>query len=371
MTLRTKKDRQLKDAGSVLAERQSQRIPLPDNSIFVLGPQTNGQWLHGIRPDKRDLREKTVDEKASSGERISITFRNIGTFMDKNTRKIWGQGAISKYRLTAGTVATNSNSETEAMIEAFGKENLQGGFKWDAEYGKGFNVINLVSNVTEVDLCRDKIANLRVLLSILERDVECKMNRNKMSEKSTSGNRPNTMFALSDNENPVLRDIDEGSSEIIGDLAILFYLDNFYPVRPSTEVTANQMHRLTSQVFSRVTQANEILFLWQEMRGNSMTASTRGSHSLRRRDSNTPGDVEKNRVEEFYGELEIWEEYAEETEYIGGDLYATVDCAFWPVLDDIVAHWEGWSEQKYPDLAAYHRKVAGMENVQKALAQIR
>ncbi|MCJ1475181.1 hypothetical protein MMC13_003841 [Lambiella insularis] len=370
MTLRTKRDRHSRHADSAPTERQSQRIPLPHSSIFILGPQTNRRWLHGIRPDKRDPREKSLDEKASSGERISITFRNIGTFTDKSARKIWGQGALSKHRVTARTVTTRDSSEMEAMIEAFGKENQQADFEWDKEYGDGFNVINLRSGVPELDLCQDKIANLRVLLSILERGVQCKVNRIRPSGSSTSGDRPRTMFALSGSENPVLRDIDEGSSEIVGDLAVLFYLDNFYPIRPSTEVSARQLHRLTSQVFSRVTQANEILFLWQELRGDSLTASTRSSHSLRRRNSNTPGKVEKSAVEEFEGELEIWEEYAEETEYVGGDFYATVDCAFWPVLNDIVTHWERWSEKKYPDLAAYHRKVAGMESVQKAVVQI-
>ncbi|MCJ1385659.1 hypothetical protein MMC17_008782 [Xylographa soralifera] len=365
MVLRTKRDRHSKNGGATPG-RQIQRIPMPHNSIFVLGSRTNRRWLHGIRPDKRDAKEKSEEEKASNGERISITFRNIATFTDKYNRKIWGQGAVSKYSITAGTVSTNNSTEMDAMIEAFGKENQQSDFNWEAEYGEGFNAVNLVSDVAQVYLCQDRIANLRVLLSILERDVRCEVSRTMLPE----GLRFASDLELLKKERPTFRDNDEGSSEVVGCLAILFYLDKFYPMTSSVSVTSRQLHRLNTQVFSRVTQANEILFLWQELQGALLTASTQGSHSLRRRHSNTPGKREKSAVEEFEGELEIWEEYAEETDYVGGDFYAIVDCAFWPVLHDIVQHWDGWSEQKYPDLAAYYRKVKGMRSVQQALAQV-
>ncbi|MCJ1391252.1 hypothetical protein MMC18_004115 [Xylographa bjoerkii] len=366
MALRTKRDRPSKTGGATPGGRQLQRIPLPHNSIFVLGSRTNRRWLHGIRPDKRNAREKSEEEKASDGERISITFRNIATYTDKHNCKIWGQGAVSKYSITAGAVSTNNSTEMDAMIEAFGKENQQSDFKWDAEYGEGFNAINLVSEIPQVYLCRDRIANLRVLLSILDRDIRCDVSRTMLPE----GLRIAPDIELLKQERPTFRDNDEGSSEVVGCLAILFYLDKFYPMMPSVSVTSRQLHRLNSQVFSRVTQANEILFLWQELQGSMLTASTQSSHSLRRRHSNTPGKREKSSVEEFEGELEIWEEYAEETDYVGGDFYAIVDCAFWPVLHDIVQHWDGWSEQKYPDLAAYYRKVKGMKSVQQALVQI-
>ncbi|MCJ1322218.1 hypothetical protein MMC15_007565 [Xylographa vitiligo] len=366
MVLRTKRDQHLKNGGATPGGRQVQRIPLPHNSVFVLGPRTNRRWLHGIRPDKRDAREKSEEEKASNGERISITFRNIATFTDKSNRKIWGQGAVSKYRITAGTVSTNNSTEMDAMIEAFGKENQQSDFHWEAEYGEGFNAVNLVSEVAQVYLCQDRIANLRVLLSVLDRDVRCEVSRTMLPE----GLRGASDIELLKKERPTFRDNDEGSSEVVGCLAILFYLDKFYPMTPSVSVTSRQLHRLNTQVFSRVTQANEILFLWQELQGALLTASTQGSHSLRRRHSNTPGKREKSAAEEFEGELEIWEEYAEETDYVGGDFYAIVDCAFWPVLHDIVQRWDGWSEQKFPDLAAYYRKVLGMKSVQQALKQI-
>lgn len=372
MTLRTKKSRGANTTEPTATIRQSQRIPLPHNSIFVLGPQTNSRWLHGIRADKRQLSEKSAEEKAFNGERISITFRHIGTFTDERTRKIWGQGAVSKNRATAGEVSTSNSAEMDSMIIAFGKENQQNNFDWDAEYGGGFDVVNLVSKITKFHLCSDNIANLRVMLSLFEGDVPCEMIRSPPPDTSIRKHnlKPKTVFAPSADESPTFRDIDEGSSEITGDLAILYYLGKFYPITPSGEISERQLHRLTAEAFGRMNQANEILSLWQELQGASMTASTRGSHALRRLNSSGQGVTEIDPLEAFQAELEIWEEYAEETDYIGGDFYAIVDCAFWPVLHDIVEKWDGWSETRYPDLAAYHENVARMTSVQKALAQI-
>lgn len=145
MTLRTKKSAMLKGANDVAQQRPLHRIPLPHNSVFSLGPATNRRWLHGIRPDKRLITEKTTDERAYDGERISLTFRLIGTFTDSARMKIWGQGARSKKREDAGDVLTEIK-EMEAMVMAFGKENQKSDFDWDAEYGRGFDALNLEQN---------------------------------------------------------------------------------------------------------------------------------------------------------------------------------------------------------------------------------
>lgn len=148
MTLRTKKPKKT-TSNAVDAEdsRQTQRIPLPHNSAFVMGPQTNAHWLHGLRADKRLEQQKGVEEKSHRGERISITFRYIGTFMNERQRNIWGQGAKGKTKATAGNIPDGDVAQMEAMIYAFGKENQRPDFDWDAEYGRGFDVVDLVENM--------------------------------------------------------------------------------------------------------------------------------------------------------------------------------------------------------------------------------
>nr|GAT42606.1 predicted protein [Mycena chlorophos] len=130
--------------------RPTQRIPLPHNSLFVLGPQTNTSWLHGIPTDKRPLSTKSPEESFMGGERISLTFRHIGTFLtqegtETQPQKIFGQGATGKRRAEAKPVLRGEDVSV-GMREAFGRENQLSGDEWDWErwYGQGFDVVHLV-----------------------------------------------------------------------------------------------------------------------------------------------------------------------------------------------------------------------------------
>lgn len=146
MTLRTKKSSTTND--EIENGRSSQRVPLPHNSMFVLGLATNQNWLHSIRADKRPVSIKSPAETAFDGERISLTFRHIGTFIDLEKKQIWGQGARSKTQNEAHEILDGSKSEAEGelMIRAFGQENHRSvDWKWDEWYGTGFDVVNVVT----------------------------------------------------------------------------------------------------------------------------------------------------------------------------------------------------------------------------------
>ncbi|KAF9467532.1 hypothetical protein BDZ94DRAFT_1248363 [Collybia nuda] len=145
MTLRIKKDRgatapATENEHQLSPFRPSQRIPLPHNSMFVLGPETNAKWLHGINHDKRPLQMKADEEQYQGGERISLTFRHIGTFLSPDEVWIWGQGATGKTKETARKVS--HGSEVGALIRAFGEENQRSDFDWDMNYGGGFDVLH-------------------------------------------------------------------------------------------------------------------------------------------------------------------------------------------------------------------------------------
>ena len=171
--------------------RKSQRIPLPHNSLFILGPETNRKWTHGIKPDKRLETLKSDEEigEEFDGGRISLTFRWIGTFLspspspsprlsertssDNNSEivgysestcgkddgdrdesiamdeekgrgmVIWGQGATGKTRKEA-QVVVNGGEEAASLLRAFGEENHSPSFDWDSAYGGGFDVLHLI-----------------------------------------------------------------------------------------------------------------------------------------------------------------------------------------------------------------------------------
>jgi len=83
-----------------------QRVALMHNSLFVLGWETNLKWTHEIRRDRRRMELRRADEQREGGHRISLTFRNVATFMRPDGRA-FGQGAVHK-----------SEAELDAAISA-------------------------------------------------------------------------------------------------------------------------------------------------------------------------------------------------------------------------------------------------------------
>ena len=92
------------------------RVDLPPNSMFVLSPYTNAQFTHAILPvdvveeeHKHNRRvsfckgvpvsnEEEVGIAECSVERgggISLTFRDVRTFLDGSTQRLFGQGVLS------------------------------------------------------------------------------------------------------------------------------------------------------------------------------------------------------------------------------------------------------------------------------------
>ena len=364
MTLRTKKSKHGTDSSMT---RQTQRVRMPHNSIFVLGPQTNREWLHGVRADKRPATEKTDDEKAFEGERISITFRQIGTFMNKKEKTIWGSGAKSKSRQTASKISTKDNAQMEAMIIAFGRENHNADFDWDVDYGSGFDVIDLVDEQAKLTLCNDPVANLRVRLSLCEKSISyvcTQQDKPALPAPEDFKTRFHPwMHGLSNSENPILRDVDGEAISIEGDIAIIFYLEKNYPSPAIQEVTVTQPDRATGLVYSRIAKANDLLFLWREMQDSQKRRPSPTHRFILER----PMTPNISLIEEFHNNLRTWEALAGAAECITGDHWTIIDCAFWPVLNQIIEQSGELSRDRYPNLLVYHQRGTEIECVKAIL----
>lgn len=126
-------------------QRESERIVLPHNSLCKVSLETNSHWLHAIKADRRLDFEKSVDELSHDSQRISLTFRDIKTFLNPEMTHIWGQGATSKAIETASPVINGPSEEGEAMIKAFSIENQTSGSDWSAIYGAGFDVLHMTN----------------------------------------------------------------------------------------------------------------------------------------------------------------------------------------------------------------------------------
>ncbi|KAL4895310.1 hypothetical protein BDV59DRAFT_153184 [Aspergillus ambiguus] len=322
MTLRTKG----KDSEEGDASRLTQRIPMPHESMFVLGEKTNMRWLHGIRPDKRPASEKTVEERAYNGERISLTFRHIGTFLDSTGSTIWGQGAVSKQQQNANAVIHGDPAETERMIRAFGEENRSSDFNWDAVYGDGFDVVNFVTAMTiKVVLGLEPVANLRVLLSLAENCLRYEII--PPTDRGTAQKRSDTL--------PLY--IEPNGTEVAGDINIMNHLVQHFPA-------ASRPGAPPLQGGAQIAEIDELLQEWREHQ--------------ERRDRGVPDA------------FETWEDALEEQCYLGGASLSIDDCALWPVLREIVQERGSLSGKIYPNLSQYYQRVSNRVIVKKTLEEL-
>ena len=370
MTLRTKKSSNTQtgsespmrtDSPSV---RNTQRISMPDNSIFILGPQTNREWLHGVRADKRPFQEKTEQEKAYDGERISITFRQIGTFMNQNAQTIWGTGARNKSRSKAGKIV-NDPSQMEAMIIAFGKENHQADFDWDAGYGQGFDAVNLnmAKGPAKLVLSSDSVANFRVQILLEELSINYEVIEQEASQRKEKVEKP-FVHGLTNTYSPILSGVGSTSTPIEGDLRILIHLEKHHQ---SSSPSAESQKYTNAQLYSCIAQANELLYIWYELCKNLEDGSHSFSPTARYNIENKrpPTPVVSLR-EELLENLKGWEEELRKSRYpfMAGDYWSIIDCALWPVFNSIL-NGIVVPKDKYPKLFAYHNSARERPSVQK------
>jgi alkylated DNA repair dioxygenase AlkB/glutathione S-transferase len=310
MVFRTKKPRKTNETvNSVPAQpREAIRTPLPHNSMVKMGLVTNMRWLHSIRQDKRLISEKTSEELVYGGGRISLTFRMIGTFLDKDQEKIWGQGAVAKTKEEAHTVINGTTHEAEKMVWAFGTENHSSEFDWDATYGAGFDVLHMSSS-PKLFLSGDPVADLRVKLMLAEYGIT--WTEGKVSPPfNWKGGSPSEDAPAVPEIFPVkFIDSDLSKSTVAGDLAILHYLDAVYG--PLANNKAKSQTELAKQ-YTRIYQSGDLLKLWK---------------------------AEPFSVKPFRRELEMWEIFAKEAFYIAGPTVSLADYALWPVLAHIQTEW--------------------------------
>jgi hypothetical protein len=142
-------------------DRVYQKITLPHNSVFVLGWQTNRDYLHSIRQDKRQASLKRADECLQNEARISLTFRLISSFIEPSSGKITGQGALQRERWAdrgkGGEGEPSEEEQSVRMLTAFSNENRLSRFDWEAEYGCGFSIVNFSFLNRQTDVARGEM----------------------------------------------------------------------------------------------------------------------------------------------------------------------------------------------------------------------
>lgn len=218
-------------------QRTTQRIHMPHNSMFIMGLETNAVWLHGITPDKRLHFDRSAAELAYGGMRISLTFRYIGTYLSSDSRLIWGQGATGKQKEKANTTISGVETESQALVDAFGTENQSTNFDWSETYGSGFDTLHLKSPVQDqqqpiVFLSGNEHLDLAVKLYLAHLGVLA--TEIPSSTPDTEGDVPlrnaaGEVLPPSPVQRSIcFRDTDPLHTQVCGEAAILLYLDRAY-----------------------------------------------------------------------------------------------------------------------------------------------
>lgn len=343
MVLRTKrldKDHTRTEPLPTDAKRKIQRARLPHNSLCRMGLQTNMKWLHAIRQDKRAERDKTAAELAYEGGRISLTFRQIGTFLDKDESLIWGQGATGKTREDAHQVINGQSADSVAMLKAFGTENHSSNFDWDAYYGKGFDVLHMTSS-PRLFVSSDAVANMRCSLML----ADCGISFAKGSMGSVAPAKDSSVD-VGDHSIKFI-DNDPSRATVQGDAAIMLYLDSQYgqgkkePARTPAELATQ---------FTRFQQGLILLEKWRKLRKSIE-------------------DTDKNALSSLKRELTFWDAFAGESEgwFLAGSTPSLPDYAVWPVLHTIVKSVGLESLAGLNSLSKYYKMYAEQTSTKKVL----
>lgn len=335
------------------AQRRAQRVQLPHNSLCRMGQRTNMRWLHAIKQDKRMKTEKTPAELAYSGERISLTFRRISTFLDRDQKLIWGQGATGKTRDTARAILNGQSAEAVSMIRAFGAENRSSSFDWEKHYGRGFDVLHMPLS-SRLFYSNDDVTNLRVQLMLAEYGITFAKGSMQSSTDLKDSSISDANAAPRIPERPSMRfeDNDAARSTVEGDVAIMLYLDAVHGRGKGATATAQSPADM-ARIFTRFQRGINLLDKWRTFEAMGHEGKSRATGQLKQ-------------------ELAVWNTYASENKFIGGPRLSLADFAFWPVLHLIV--WElglgVLDTDGTSSLRVYYQAVLDHESISKVLAGI-
>ncbi|RPA96604.1 hypothetical protein L873DRAFT_1693991 [Choiromyces venosus 120613-1] len=319
------------------SQRSTQRIPLPHNSMFVLGLESNKKWLHGIKQDKRAEFLKSSEELSHNGERISLTFRQIATFLSSDEKTIYGQGATSKSKDEPRGVISGEGPEAERLLEAFGSENHQSNFDWDAYYGAGSDVLHLKEQLPKLFFVKNDPGSLRVKICLREKGIKFASHELKITETQNETRTPSFLTLSPHGRAPVLIDIDKEKTTVCESLAIIQYLEMFYPSKEDEWL-------LPSLADERAAFA---LVLQRMQESEHLANILKHPH-------------DEDAVER---EFAIWEEYLSKAGgQIAGSEISLADIAAYPVIDQFVKR-TGYKMYKWREIEAWLTNMGYRESV--------
>jgi len=322
-----------------------------------MGLDTNSRYLHGIQPDKRIQAELSDAEKAFDGLRISVTFRNIGTFITSDSKKIWGQGATSK-RMEGATLTINGDAcASEELIKAFGTENQSTSFDWHKTYGKGFDVLHLKTPLPELDKpilflrgnhsTDDQAVTLYLKHLGMETDIveEPRIGLDLDSPKQLA-----TMIDAQSTQVPwtirqktrrlAYRDVDALHSQVTGVAPILLYLYMRYKEASDTSQMAKEIEILNSPLLYRVKEHLRLVV----------------------KENETLDELLVQEVDELIADCMLLSKLGtgDKPAFAAGPAFGLADCYLFPIVERLAEHKKQKGEEVSTSMKGYLDDVRPM-----------
>ncbi|KAH7062573.1 hypothetical protein B0J12DRAFT_695112 [Macrophomina phaseolina] len=382
MRLRTKRPAKPDQAedNKAPSARQTQRISMPHNSVFVLGPQTNMRWLHGINADKRPSDEKSDQEKGFSGMRISLTFRHIGTFISSDSSKIWGQGATSKRKASAKHVINGDDKETDRLIQAFGKENQSSEFDWDQTYGSGSDVLHFRPSPTSrpetpiLYTSHSDVEKQAVVLALDHLGLAC-----AVVEPPPPPPELPDVVASSASRSICLRDTDPLHTEVCSAPLILSYLQTIHSSLKQSDCAAAAAATQTYLAHASHLYRLCAPFLSTPNPPPTQSSTPSSTEAASPRLTLSPHIAELltadlAALEELRASDHLRRDHDSPSPYLVDNEFSVADCAVWPLVNALkaVCAWEGWrwSAERWPELSDYWAGLVGVREDVRRLVPV-
>ncbi|KAJ7582627.1 Isochorismatase-like protein [Mycena floridula] len=203
------------------------------------------------------------------------------------------------------------------------------------------------------------IPSWRVQIALNEKKIAVHQIRMKVMTQPKPTRLPAFLEQNHRGKTPVFVDTDPEGTTVNESLALLMYLETYYPQTPLLPPVEQRKYR--ARIMSLVQETENLHIAFDALEEGYFEA--RDARVL----SNFKISHQPSLVQALYHELEFWEKYASEsTQFIGGaEEFTLADCAFYPLLGYLLRRGFRFGEE-WPGLERYHEAVSLREAVQLA-----
>jgi len=217
-----------------------------------------------------------------------------------------------------------------------------------------------VLSTPELYYVNGSIPSWRVQLALYEKGIEVNQIRMKVMTHPKPTRLPAFLALNHRGKTPVFIDTDKERTTVNESLAVLMYIETYYPDTPLLPALDQRKYR--ARILSLIQETENLHNAYDALEEAFFDA--RDSHTTVEFKTKTRPPL----LQSLYKELAYWETYASQSTggFIGGGQEFTLaDCAFYPILGYMLRRGFEFG-QRWPGLQRYHAAVWERGSVKRA-----